>query len=248
VFLRVRDAAVGCSCSRVTANISAESPVELKLLVKSQVHAAGFCGPAQGIRLHREGFTVLHGSSLQVGCRGVAILGGARKGKSTLAAILRHRGHLHVSDGMCVLEEQGGCPCLIPGPGIAKLWPDTLRTLGQDPDQFDPILPAHDKRVVPITTAPVTHPIPLTHIFSLDVDPTTDVATVGHLRSVDGMWDLIRNYYLADYIGESEAPQIFARCAKLARVVPVFRLVRPNNLHALDEVAEAVERTVASCP
>lgn len=213
--------------------------------MRSQPHPTEVSGPAQGFRFHREGLTVLHGSSVQIGRGGVAILGAAKKGKSTLAAVLRYRGHFHVSDGMCVVKEEDGHPSLIPGSGSAKLWPDTLQTLGQDPNQFDPILPAHHKRLVPITTPAVAHPIPLTHIFALDIDPTTEFATVERLSSVDGMWELIRNYYLADYIGKSEAPQIFVRCAKLARVVPVFRLVRPDDLQKVDVAAVTIEQVTS---
>jgi hypothetical protein len=182
-----------------------------------------------------------------MGTRGVAVLGPAGKGKSTLAAVLRRRNHLHLSDGMCILEDTTGQPHLIPGPPSAKLWPDTLQALGADPRRFEPAFPNHEKRLVPITS-PASPSTPASIVFVLDVDPEAEVTTVHRLPPVDSIWELVQNYYLADYFGRSQATAIFSRCARLAKFVQVFRLVRPNNLHALDEVADAVERTVASCP
>jgi hypothetical protein len=180
-----------------------------------------------------------------MGTGGVAVLGPAGKGKSTLAAVLRRRHHQHLSDGMCILEETAGKPHLIPGPPSAKLWPDTLHALGADPLQFEPAFSNLEKRLVPVTT-PASPPTPASIVFVLDVDPAGESTTVQRLPPVDSIWELVQNYYLADYFGRSQATAIFTRCARLAKFVQVFRLVRPNNLHALEEVAEAVERTVAT--
>ena len=187
---------------------------------------------------------MLHGSAVKVGSSGIGILGPATLGKSTLAATLRRRGHEHLSDGMCVVREDS----LVPGPPRAKLWPDSIESIGEDPSHFARVIPSTEKRTVPITSPLATEPVHLSHIFCLQVDADARCSTVDPLPPTQALWELIRNYYLAEYIGRTEAPIIFERCAAIARSVPVYKLVRPNSLNALDEVAEAVERTVASSP
>lgn len=200
--------------------------------------------PNLGLKHHYQGDTVLHGSSVTIGNSGIVILGPAGKGKSSLAAVLRLRGHLHISDGMCVIQETDGYPYLKPGPLSAKLWPDTLQALGQDPERFERVLPDHQKRVVPITTPAVTHPVAVSHVFSLEVDSMAYATELQTLSPVGAVWELIRNYYLAEFIGMSEAPRIFDRCTNLARTVKVRKLLRPDNLMEIDSVAVAIEEAV----
>jgi len=193
--------------------------------------------------MHVEGCTVLHGSAFVIDGRGVIVLGPSGAGKSTFAGEMRRRGHVHVSDGMSVVRLREGVAELLPGPPFARLWPDAIARLGADPSQLPRVLPDMDKRWVPITDPVADGPVPLYKIYSLHVaaDESEPIQALPMPPAL-GMWELIRNYYLSEYIADAQKLAIFERCADLARRTRVALLTRTEATTSLEALATEVER------
>ncbi len=223
-----------------TVEVSVDSP-----LPRDDAFLILTSGPAIGLILHARGRAVLHGNSVASRGRAAVIVGGSGSGKSTLGGCLRRRGWSQLSDGFTVAHSQAESTVAFAGPPYAKLWPDSLALDANEPPESE-IVPGTQKRVIRVAGAVPTGAVPVGSVYSLSVDAGATRTDVVRLPPTQALWELIRNYYLAEYIGRTEAPIIFERCAAIARSVPVYKLVRPNNLNALDEVAEAVERTVAA--
>lgn len=196
-------------------------------------------GPALGYYLHRTGCAVLHGSSVAVSGKAVVLLGASYLGKSTLAAALRRRGHPHVSDGMCVAKIHDAGIDVLPGPPFARLWPDSVRTIGEQPDRLLRVFPDLDKRLLPIRETVQRDPIVLGRVYCLSVGG--DAVTIARVSPAAATWQLIRNYYLTEQIGARDSHIILKRAANVAQKVTVSQLSRPNDLARLDDVALAIE-------
>lgn len=201
-------------------------------------------GPALGLLLHSNGDSILHGSAVSISGKGVVILGAAGLGKSTLAAALRQKGHAHVSDGMCVIRMVEGSARLLPGPPFAKLWPDSLQSLGFDPAKVESVFPGDEKRLVPVTGPVARQAVPVHRIYSLAFEPSEPEPVVARVSPAVAVWELVRNYYLKTHIGVSQSSAIFDRCVELARKVSVSTLVRTNDICSVSGAASLVENDV----
>lgn len=195
-------------------------------------------GPALAIVLHQRGYLVLHASATELHGHAVAFLGGSGWGKSTMAAVLHGRGHNFLADDFAVIRQEASGPMLFPGFPQLKLWPESLVSLGHDPEAVPRLRPEIDKRAFHIAGAIPDLPQPLGRIYVLAEGPHPQITPLGRQES---FVELVRHSYAIHLVGATGAATHFYQCAKVSDAIPLFRLNRPRSLRILAEVAALVE-------
>lgn len=206
-------------------------------------------GSVMSVLLWQRGRLVLHASAAAVGRGAVAILGECGAGKSTLAAALRARGHVFLADDVLALEvsgEGGGRaggrePAAYPGFPNLKLWPDSLRALGEAPDRWPQIHPEREKRALRLPNGFALEPLPLSRVIVLAEGGR---AALAPLREREAFAELVRHSFAVRLHRSVAQERHFHQCAELASAVPCVRLETPRALDRVDELARLVEESL----
>lgn len=103
-------------------------------------------GTVIGALLHQRGVLPLHGSAVCKDDRSVLILGSSGAGKSSLAAALGRHGWRLQSDDISALRLDDGQVWCEAGFPRQKMWPDSLKMLGENPDHYSRVRPTLEKR------------------------------------------------------------------------------------------------------
>jgi hypothetical protein len=192
--------------------------------------------------LHQQGYHILHASTVEVGGKVIAIVGGKGYGKSTLAAKLVSKGHRLVSDDVTALDFSPVGTSVLPGvPGI-KLWPDAITALGGEPDNYPLLYPTTQKRHYLVFDNFVGITTKLDTVVMLDHGNNLELK---ELKAVEKMLFLTSGCYFNSYIDVfslKEREEMFQRCAALSQSVKIIKLVRPRTLEKLDESCQMIER------
>ncbi len=194
-------------------------------------------GQVFGSLLHQRGLLVLHGSAVAA-CGGtVAFLGPSGSGKSTLTAALMAKGYSAVTDDLVAIDVKDDTPIVYPAFPQLKLWPDAAETLGYDLSTLPNVRPNMSKRIVDSEFS--SDPLQLKRIYLLEVGETISINQIPQRES---MLELVRNSYAkkALHVG-THISSHFARCAKVAKDIPICRLARPKDLKSLPDLVHAVE-------
>lgn len=203
-------------------------------------------GVAIAVLLHQRGLLVLHASAVAVNGKAAVFLGNKGWGKSTMAAALAMRGHSVISDDVVALgRDESGRPTLLPAFPQIKLWPNSVKALGGNPEELPRLSTLFDKRHYDVSAQFARTPLPLERIFLLDIGETVKV---GSVQAQDAIVELIRHSYSARFathlLSGKEGGRHLLQCSALARCVPVCRLERPVDLALLPNVADLVEETL----
>ncbi len=203
-------------------------------------------GTAMCALLHQRGLLVLHGSVVVRNGVCVAFLGRSGVGKSTLAAAFGRRGFEVVSDDICAVsfDGVGGEGLVLPGFGQFKLWVDSLKCLGEDPEAFDLLHPDLLKRAVPIETF-CDRALPLKDVFVLLPRGSGElvVERVEGTAKVHALLNNTNRRFVLDGFG-LRGPHLRA-CGRLAGQVVMRRVLRPQVPFMLDELVRAVENELS---
>ena len=189
------------------------------------------------LALSRSGRLVLHASAVHIPRLGsVAFVGPTGCGKSTIAAALGLRGCQVLTDDClvvdhCVTSEKKRGSLAVPGyPGL-RLWRDSARGLGLEPDAAASV--AHYTAKRRLVTAAVkfrTSPSPICALFVLGQRRRpTESARTRALGSRDRFMSLAPYTYVMDVEDRRQLSQMFRSLATLAAHVPIARLSVPDN-------------------
>jgi len=198
-----------------------------------------------GIVLHQRGVLPLHASCVMVGDVAVALAGVSGRGKSTLAGALSMQGHPVVTDDVCPIEFRGNVAMAIPGPARLRLWPDSAHRLGVSPDQLQTGRPGHPKRV--LAAAACGTPSPLGALIRIAVDKRLDRPVMHRLTgpsTMTPMEELVYRTRLGRRLGRRLG--LFQDLVRLAGVVPIFQLIRPEGTAHLPQLIDLVRSTVSA--
>lgn len=217
-------------------------------------------GPIRGAALLEQGHFVLHGSCVALGKVVVAVVGPSGTGKSTLAAILVHRGAMLVSDGMTPIHPVTLGVTL--GPPRTKLDDESLRLLGEEPLQFPRVHSKSMKRYFPVPSVAASagacagwagslsasntanEPLSLRLILIVEDAEETEIVPIAGAAA---LIELIKNVYLVKCLPTEHSLLLMQRAAAvIQRGVVVKALRRKKDPSRLLEIAEVIEREVAS--
>lgn len=194
-----------------------------------------------GTLLHQRGLFTLHASAVAVDGAAVAFIGSKGAGKSTIAATLLGRGCPLVTDDVLAIDlEQEDCPVAYPAFPQVKLWPASADELGYDTQSLPRISSELDKRSLCSLEFVALRSVPLTHIFLLDegVDLIME-----RIRGQSAFATLLAESYAPRFLGSTASTSdLFDRCRRVARCVPIYRLQRPKAFSELERVAQHLVR------
>jgi hypothetical protein len=201
-------------------------------------------GPALALALHQRGWLMLHASAVAIGEQAVAFLGGSGWGKSTMAGVLRQRGHALVADDFVAVPAEskaGRPPSVYPGFPQLKLWPEAAALLGADESDLRRLHPDFDKRAQRLTGGFAQAALPLGRLYVLAEGETI---AIEQLDKQAALVELVRHSYVANALPRLDAAEHLRQCAGLLRHTPLYRLQRPRSLALLPGVAGAIEREI----
>jgi hypothetical protein len=205
-------------------------------------------GPILAVLLRQRGHLLLHASAVAVDEEAVLFLGSSGRGKSTVAAALRARGHGLVTDDVAVLRVEESPPMVFPSFPQLKLWPEALVYLGEDPEKLPQWNPYVEKRARSAATAFSTRPLPIKKIYVLKEGSTSKILP---LRPQEAFVELVRHTYGSDYglqaaMGVGSTPHFF-RCESVVNKVDICSLMRQKSLPELPNLVRLIEDDLARC-
>lgn len=201
-------------------------------------------GPVLAVLLQQRGFLILHASSVSIRGEAIAFLGPKGWGKSTTAAALHARGHPLVADDVTAVRTDGtGPPMVSPGFPQLKLWPESVASLGENPEKLPRLHPDFQKRTRPAAEGFLPSCLPLRRVYLLGV---LDEAEEGQRRIEPlgpqrALIELVRHTFGSEaLIAVGESPHFF-QCADVVNRVSFGHLKRPWALSKLPGVADLIE-------
>ncbi len=206
-------------------------------------------GSVLGILCHQRGLLPLHASAVRLGSGAVALAGRSGAGKSTLALALAQRGHALLADDVSVIEAGDfQRPMMWPTTAPLRLWRDSLEAQGIATAGLARARAGLEKFFLPSEAGADPVPpaaLPLRAIYALTPANPANPPGFSRMRGTRAMGTVADQIYrrrLGFRLGRQAA--LFAAASRVADTVPVYRLVRPIDIAALDDLARAVEAHV----
>jgi hypothetical protein len=206
--------------------------------------------------LEQRGLRVLHASAVTLDAGAVGFIAGNKSGKSSIAAAFLERGVPLLTDDFLALDCRQNPVIGHPGYPQMRMWPDQARHFMGTEEGLPLVHPALSKRRVPVggdTGLGVFHPepAPVTHLY-LPERAEDGVAVTPHLVPLsprDAVIELITRSFLGPMLGGIglEAAR-FESFVRLARTVPIRRLVYPHGADLLPQVLDTILADVAGNP
>lgn len=199
-------------------------------------------GPVLGVLLHQRGASVFHASAVACPFGAVAFFARKGQGKSTMAAALQNVGYGFITDDILAVDENGDSLVVSPGFPQNKLWPDSVKALGEKPEDLPMLGPKFEKRARQVSQEFVCTALPLQAVFVLDF---ADSLEISRLHPKAALLEIMPHWYGALFQGEllhmfGLAAQL-RQCTNLVNKIPIYALKRPRSLAALSCVALTVE-------
>jgi len=201
-------------------------------------------GSVMGALLHQRNILPLHGSSIDIGGKGVIFVGPSSIGKSTIAAGFQKKGYGLLADDVCAVTAlNGSAPQIIPGFPWLKLWADTLNKLETDKKKLSRVRlnQEFEKYFFPFRNAK-SEPVPVKSVFLLGIT-NTDEFKIIVLKGGEKINPIIDNTYRPYFLeGLGGKKEHFKQCATVAEKASVFKISRPQRGFQLKQLMAFVEK------
>jgi hypothetical protein len=159
-----------------------------------------------------------------------------------MGAILNARGHQVVADDISLIDGGVLSPFTVtPAFPRMKLWPESLKALGQDPQALPTLRNGLEKRSLAVRDTFATTTLPLKRIYILSRGDSTGIDP---LAPVSALLELVTHSYGARLLRHVHTASHFQRYSRIASTIPVRRLTRRWSLDDLPALAQAVEEDV----
>ena len=201
-------------------------------------------GAVLAIALYQRQCFILHASAVVVDAGAVLFSGDCGYGKSTLASSLHSCGHYLLADDIAAIQVGETTHQVFPGIQEFKLWPDSVRNLGEQEENLHRFLPSYEKRLLPVAERLQREPVPLKSIYMLDFGDKEEIEI---LQPAQAAIELVRNTYGVTLLHELRTVDFFQQAVRLAKSVPVFRLRRGKSLDDFDRFLAMVKQHLARC-
>ena len=194
--------------------------------------------------LLRMGEEVLHATVVEFGQQTIGLLGPSGAGKSTLASYCLSRGARLVTDDMLRVTFEDQSVIAHPGPPRIKLLPESaaLFSKGASCDAF--VNPFTEKEIiVPPDAQRADRGLPLKAFYVLDCQESfldRNSIRLEKLKSAQAALSLLGSTFNGAVQTPERLETQFRIAARIASVIPVFRLSYPRRFDALISVYERV--------
>jgi hypothetical protein len=201
-------------------------------------------GTCLGAVMQQRGWVTFHGSAVDNHGKGaVLFIGQKGSGKSTLAALLARKGYELLSDDLCPADEMEGRYHVYPGMPAVKLCGISLGSLGMATENLSKVTTHCEKFIVP-TKEPFRgtfsdtprSPRIIDRIYVLGWGGRMEMREIPMKEAVPHlMKNIFRKWMIRRVMGPSE---VFERCARIAKSVPVYSWERPLDSSGLGDTVE----------
>jgi len=198
-------------------------------------------GSAVGALLNQREILVLHASAIQTARGAVLFMGDSGRGKSTLLAAMRQRGYSMLTDDKtAIVLDKRGYPLVIPGYPSTRLWADALVKLNYSLKDLSRVCTDLDKYVLPVDCF-CDKPVPLYAIYMLESHEEQDIR-FDAVEDMHRFTSLYQNYYRKEWLRGLDLHVLHFKMATLvAKAAQITRIVRPQHLFLLDELANRLD-------
>lgn len=201
-------------------------------------------GPAFFQLLVQKKFFVLHASAVNVNGKAVAFVGGSGAGKSTLAAAFHAKGSELITDNWLALRFSKEGPVVFPAFPQFKLWPDSAKVLGLDPEKLPWIDSVTEKHSLCFKSRFTRKPVPLQCIYFLSKG---EKAQIRQMFPSQKLLELISHSSgTIPGIDNRSLSSNFLHCARLIKAVPMCSLQRDRSLASLPRLVKMAEEDLVS--
>jgi hypothetical protein len=202
-------------------------------------------GSVFGALLHQRGMLPMHGSSLAIKGKAYIFSGISGVGKSTLAAGLINRGYQLLSDDISVVSANtNNKPVIYPGYPALKLWADSLKKLGKDPEQFARVRSKLNKHHLQVADQFHSEKLPVGGVYILNTK-NTEGHLLEEIKGIEKFNAQKNNTYRLNFIkglGNTEAH--FRNLSALATNCIVKRITRSTKTFSPDELLDIIENDI----
>jgi hypothetical protein len=203
-------------------------------------------GPVMGFVLRQRGTVTLHASAISIYGRAIALVGEARAGKSTTAAVLALRGWPVLGEDVCALAECPGNYQVLPAYPRVCLWPDSVDFLFASREALPLMVKGWEKRFLSLDGSRAqfaSSASSIAAIFFLEQRSTEDRAP--YLESIsqrEALLRLVQNTYINWYLDRRQRGEEFDVLSRVVSSLECFRLIPSADPSRLSELAELIEQ------
>ena len=194
--------------------------------------------------LEWKGVPALHASAAVVDGHAIGFLASKQGGKSTLATSLLQQGHSLLTDDLLPVDVQEERVQGRPGYPQMRMWPDHAEHFVEDAHALRRAHPYIEKRRVPVGPEGLgTFCDDARPLQALYIPERTDGASiqVQPVSPIDAMKAVLRHSFLPRIV-EAAGWQAYrlSKLSRLAKQVPVRRLIYPEGVEHLPQVADTI--------
>lgn len=199
-------------------------------------------GSCMGAILYQRGILPLHGSCIRIVDRAVIITGASGAGKSTIAAALRQKNCLSLSDDVVAVNFIDNVLWATPSyPGV-KLWEDALARMNIDSDKksLSRYQEEYTKYALKNVNEFYNHPQEIGYIIEI-IPIEQSLVTVEEVIGAKKL-ELVVNNMFKGLIAEAMGLRswYYKQCVTIAACTKIYRIKRPKNVPKEQEIAEII--------
>lgn len=195
-----------------------------------------------GLLLYLRGLTCLHASAIAYRRKALVFVGDAEAGKSTLAAAFAKRSHRVLTDDILVLGNWKNTVRARPGIPRIGLWPKSVEYLWGHKDALPKQVANWDKRYFGLIETNLYQDTALAvgAVYVLGERREDARPHVSPLKGTDAALSLFANKYVTRISEREQEKRDFYLISRLAKSVPVRRLIRSDALTDLSVTCDAI--------
>ena len=155
-------------------------------------------GPVLGFVLRLRGVIALHASAIEIGRRAILLVGDARSGKSTTAAVLATMGYKVITEDVAALSVDADMVSVRPGCAEIALRPDAVALMYGSPEALPKFSDTWEKRRLDLMAigAFSSRAVPLGGVYMLShTEDISDAPSVMSMSTGAAMVELLANVY-----------------------------------------------------
>lgn len=207
-----------------------------------------FIGNVMSYWLERQGFIMLHASSIEIEDKAIVFMGGMNRGKTTAASAFVAAGFPLVTDDILSVTVTEPSVSVASGFPQMKLTPDQLKFFNEKPENFEKIHPHFDKRRIPIGAGIGLYSgkrLPPGPIYLIEhVDRDSNPRSI-EVNQAEALLSLLKNSFVAELLDSIDRGK--PRLDKLASIVKCTSLRRLQIPLGHDNLPKLIEFVVEDC-
>jgi len=210
--------------------------------IKIEDLSAFLSGRILGIILHQRKLNPFHGGAIKYKDKVIAFLGNSGSGKSTIIAAFEKKGGEIISDDILlfqfnnIIQSVPSYPCI-------KLWQDSINNLKISPNKLTKIRSEMGKFYYKSEHF-ANSPLKVDFIIYLTFH-NKELFDIAELHGKEKFTILKEMTYIFYNIKNTGIlTKNFEICTKIAKHIPVYKLIRPSEIFDINKIIQLIEKTL----